>query len=106
MVVGVDCPPLRVAHAAARLKHLEVAIAVEVTDHRRRPVVGAGGGAGEAALGSWVLVEVYELRPADLLEVRGPERTYHIPFLRSIIRDVDVASGRLVVDPPAGLLDL
>jgi 16S rRNA processing protein RimM len=52
------------------------------------------------------VVEVYELRPADLLEVRGPDGTCHIPFLRSIIRDVDVDSGRLVVDPPAGLLDL
>jgi 16S rRNA processing protein RimM len=52
------------------------------------------------------VVEVYELRPADLLEVRGPGGTCHIPFLQTIIRDVDTDSGRLVVDPPAGLLDL
>ncbi len=52
------------------------------------------------------VVEVYELRPADLLEVRGPGGIRHIPFLRSMIREVDVTGGRLVIDPPEGLLDL
>ena len=52
------------------------------------------------------VVEVYELRPADLLEVRGPGGTHHIPFLRSIVREIDVEGGRLVIDPPEGLLEL
>jgi 16S rRNA processing protein RimM len=52
------------------------------------------------------VVEVYELRPSDLLEVRGPDGTRHIPFHRSIVREVDIAGGRLVIDPPDGLLDL
>jgi 16S rRNA processing protein RimM len=52
------------------------------------------------------VVEVYELRPADLLEVRGPRGTHHIPFLRSIVREIDVEGGRLVIDPPEGLLEL
>lgn len=52
------------------------------------------------------VVEVYELRPADLLEVRGPEGTRHIPFLSSVVKEVDVAGGKLVIDPPDGLLDL
>ena len=52
------------------------------------------------------VTEVYELRPADLLEVRGEGRQVMIPFLDHIVVDVDVDGGRLVVDPPEGLLDL
>lgn len=50
--------------------------------------------------------EVYEMRPADLLEVRTPRGTVLIPFQREIVVEVDTAQRRLVVDPPAGLLDL
>lgn len=53
-----------------------------------------------------IVAEVYELRPADLLEVRGPAGIVHIPFLESIVRVVDTAEGILVIDPPEGLLDL
>ena len=28
-----------------------------------------------------------------------------MPFVGAIVTDVDVAAGRLVIDPPAGLLD-
>jgi 16S rRNA processing protein RimM len=28
-----------------------------------------------------------------------------VPFVGAIVTDVDVAAGRLVIDPPAGLLD-
>ena len=52
------------------------------------------------------VVEVYDLSPADLLEVRGPGGTHHIPFLKSIVREVDPEAGTLVIDPPEGLLDL
>jgi 16S rRNA processing protein RimM len=52
------------------------------------------------------IVEVYELRPADLLEVRGPRKTRFIPFLESIVREVDAEKGVMVIDPPDGLLDL
>jgi 16S rRNA processing protein RimM len=50
--------------------------------------------------------EVYELVPSDLLEVRGGERTYMIPFRREVVVEVDMDGRRLVVDPPEGLLDL
>jgi len=50
--------------------------------------------------------EVYELRPADLLEVRGPRGEIMIPFLASIVVQVDTEARRMVVDPPEGLLDL
>ena len=62
-------------------------------------VTAAGEEVGE-------VVEVFELQPADLLQVRGPGGTHHIPFLKSIVRRVDVEGGILVVDPPEGLLDL
>ena len=49
--------------------------------------------------------EVYELLPADLLEVRTEEGTVLVPFLDRIVRKVDVVGRRLVIDPPDGLLD-
>lgn len=52
------------------------------------------------------VVEVYELAPSDLLEVRGEGRSYMIPFRREVVIEVDVEGRRLVVDPPEGLLDL
>jgi 16S rRNA processing protein RimM len=50
--------------------------------------------------------EVYELEPADMLEVRGPEREVMIPFLKEIVVEVDADARRIVIDPPDGLLDL
>ncbi len=49
--------------------------------------------------------EVYEVGHADLLEIRGPTGTVHLPLAESIIHEVDVDAGRLVVDPLEGLLD-
>ena len=42
----------------------------------------------------------------DLLEVHGPglTATVLIPFTREIVPTVDLAAGRIVVDPPEGLL--
>jgi 16S rRNA processing protein RimM len=50
--------------------------------------------------------EVYELASADLLAVRGPGGVRHIPFLKSIIREVDPEAGTMIIDPPDGLLEL
>ena len=52
------------------------------------------------------VVEVYELRPADLLEVRGASGTRFIPFVSSLVTEIDLDGGRLRIDPPPGLLDL
>ena len=49
--------------------------------------------------------EVYELLPADLLEVRTEQGTVLVPFLDQIVRNVDVVGRRLVIDPPDGLVD-
>lgn len=52
------------------------------------------------------VTHVHELRPADLLEVRGEEKEYMIPFLDRIVTEVDPEEGRMVIDPPDGLLEL
>lgn len=49
---------------------------------------------------------IYELAPSDLLEVAGEGKEYLIPFREEVVVDVDVEGGRMVVDPPDGLLDL
>lgn len=43
----------------------------------------------------------------DLLELRGPglKGAVLVPFTQAIVPTVDLGSGRLVVDPPEGLLD-
>ena len=44
----------------------------------------------------------------DLLVVRrapGPGGEVLVPFVSAIVTEVDVSSGRLVIDPPPGLLD-
>lgn len=52
------------------------------------------------------IVEVYELRPAHLLEVHGPAGEVMIPFLSHIVVETDAEARRMVIDPPEGLLDL
>ncbi|MSR22564.1 MAG: 16S rRNA processing protein RimM [Gemmatimonadetes bacterium] len=50
--------------------------------------------------------EVYDLRPAPMIDVRGQGRERLIPFTREIVVDWDLTKRRLVIDPPPGLLDL
>ncbi|MFS8638758.1 MAG: ribosome maturation factor RimM [Gemmatimonadota bacterium] len=50
--------------------------------------------------------EVYEVEPADLLDVKGDGRSVLIPFVERIVEEVDVEAGRIVINPPPGLLDL
>jgi 16S rRNA processing protein RimM len=50
--------------------------------------------------------EVYELQPNDLLDVRTATGSLLIPFVRTMVTEVHRDEGRLVVDPPEGLLDL
>lgn len=52
------------------------------------------------------VAEVFELEPADMLEVHGERGVVMIPFRPEIVIEVDVQGGRVVVDPPEGLLDL
>lgn len=51
--------------------------------------------------------EVFETEPHHLLEVVDDSgRKRLIPFAGRIVREIDRAGGRIVIDPPAGLLDL
>jgi len=52
------------------------------------------------------VAEVFEVSPADLLEVHGPLGTVMVPYLDHVIVEVDPDEGRMVVDLPDGLLDL
>ena len=53
-------------------------------------------------------VTALESRPAqDLLVLRLTDgREALVPFVTAIVPEVDIAGGRLVLDPPPGLLDL
>jgi 16S rRNA processing protein RimM len=58
------------------------------------------------------VTEVLHLPHGDVLVVRrsdgppdGPAEVL-VPFVKAIVPDVDLAAGRVVVDPPEGLLDL
>jgi 16S rRNA processing protein RimM len=52
------------------------------------------------------VTEVLHLPAQDLLAVRTPEgREVLVPFVSAIVPEVDVEGGRIVIDPPPGLVD-
>lgn len=53
-------------------------------------------------------VTALHARPAqDLLEIELPDgRTAYLPFVEEIVPEVDLDAGRVVADPPPGLLEL
>jgi 16S rRNA processing protein RimM len=54
-----------------------------------------------------VVDEVAHPPGADLLVVRRPDGSeLLVPFVSAIVPTVDIAGGRVVVDPPEGLLEL
>lgn len=63
----------------------------------------------ETAEGTMVgtVLAVQDFGGGDLLELKlaGSNRTAYLPFTRAVVPVVDVEGGRLVVDPPYGLLD-
>lgn len=67
-------------------------------------------GLSAVTTGGVVLGEVAEVAHppgADVLVIRTPTGgELLVPFVRAIVPEVDVAGGRVVVDPPEGLLDL
>ena len=50
--------------------------------------------------------EVYETEPTHLLEIEADGKRHLVPFAESIVREVDVDGGRIVIEPPEGLLEL
>ncbi|GAB3156778.1 ribosome maturation factor RimM [Amycolatopsis sp. NPDC004378] len=51
------------------------------------------------------VVEVVHSPAGELLELDVDGRAVLVPFVRAIVPTVDVAGGRVVLDPPEGLLD-
>ena len=49
--------------------------------------------------------EVVHALASDLLVVDTGRGEALVPFVRAIVSEVDLAGGRVVLDPPAGLLD-
>lgn len=53
------------------------------------------------------VTDVVHVPGAPLLAIEGTDgRELLVPFVAAIVPEVDVAGGRLVVDPPPGLLDI
>lgn len=60
---------------------------------------------GGAVLGK--ITAVLNHGAGDLLELRGPglASPQLVPFTRAIVPTVDLAAGRVIIDPPEGLFD-
>ena len=48
--------------------------------------------------------EVFPVRPADLLQVIGPQGEVMIPFIDQMVVEFEREGHRVVIDPPEGLL--
>ena len=60
--------------------------------------------AGGAPVGT--VEEVVEAPQGWLLDVAGAERHHLIPFTRAVVQRVDRGEGLVVIEPPAGLLEI
>jgi 16S rRNA processing protein RimM len=49
--------------------------------------------------------EVVHAPASDLLVVQTDRGEVLVPFVRAIVLEVDLAGGRVLIDPPAGLFD-
>jgi 16S rRNA processing protein RimM len=73
----------------------------EYYDHQLEGLVAVGPDG--TALGT--VREVLHAPASDLLVLDTEHGDVLVPFVRAIVPQVDLAGGRLVLDPPAGLLD-
>lgn len=53
-----------------------------------------------------IVTAVQNYGSAPLLNVRGPQREHLIPLVLDICTEIDTTRKRIVIDPPAGLLEL
>lgn len=51
------------------------------------------------------VTDVYELPQGIVLAVRRPAGSVMIPFRSEVVRRVDLATRRLIIDPPEGLIE-
>ena len=73
----------------------------EFYDHQLEGLVAVGPGG--AVIGT--VREVIHAPASDLLVLDTGHGDVLVPFVRAIVPEVDLATGRVVLDPPAGLLD-
>jgi 16S rRNA processing protein RimM len=52
------------------------------------------------------LKEIWSTPASELYVIAGADKEHLIPAVKEIIAEVDLATGRVIVDLPAGLLDL
>jgi len=54
-----------------------------------------------------ISTEVLHLPQGDVLAVRRADASeVLVPFVKAMVPEVDLVGGRVVIDPPEGLLDL
>lgn len=53
-----------------------------------------------------VITQTWSTPGGELYVVQGAEKEHLIPAVKEIIEKVDLASGKMIINPPAGLLDL
>ena len=58
--------------------------------------------------GNWVgiITRIWTKEGGDLYVVTGPRKEYLIPAVKEIVEKIDFATGRMIINPPPGLLDL
>jgi 16S rRNA processing protein RimM len=56
--------------------------------------------------GLGTVAAVHDFGAGGILEIAGPDgRAAMVPFTREVVPEVDIAGGRIVIDPPPGLLE-
>ena len=53
-----------------------------------------------------VVERIWPKPGGDLYVVKGETKEYLIPIVKEIIEKIDLAAGRIIINPPAGLLEL
>ncbi|MBI2359618.1 MAG: 16S rRNA processing protein RimM [Deltaproteobacteria bacterium] len=58
--------------------------------------------------GRWlgILTRIWSKEGGDLYVVQGNAKEYLIPAVREMIEKIDIPGGKIIVNPPPGLLDL
>ena len=52
------------------------------------------------------IARIWSKPGGDLYVVQGEAKEYLIPAVRGVIEKIDLAAGRMIINPPEGLLDL
>lgn len=95
---------------AAALNGIELSVArsrlpeTEPEEFYHADLIGLDASMKDGA-GAGTVIAVRNFGAGDLIEiapVRGP--TFLVPFTRAAVPEVDIARGRIVIDPPPGLL--